>query len=42
MSNFVSKDVRYERCPRCNTVIQFKATDTSATCKNCGAKIRLK
>ena len=36
------KDERYDRCPRCGTVIRFKIKDTSTTCEKCGTKIRLK
>ena len=42
MNNAKLKDMRYDRCPRCGTVIKFKVTDTSTTCEKCGAKIKLK
>jgi len=42
MSTSMSKDERFGRCPRCNNVIRFKATDTSTKCSKCGAKIKLK
>jgi len=43
MNTPMSKDMRYDRCPRCGTVIRFKSTDASTSCENCGIKInRLK
>jgi hypothetical protein len=35
------KQARFERCPNCGAVVQFKDGDTSI-CPHCKVKIRLK
>jgi len=37
----VAKEVRFERCPNCGSVVLFKDTDVT-TCPRCKLKIRLK
>ncbi len=36
-----ARDVRFERCPNCGSVVLFKDTDVT-TCPRCKLKIRLK
>ena len=35
-------DVRFDRCPRCGTVIMIKKDSDTVVCKRCKAKIKIK
>ena len=42
MNNSWSKEIHFERCPRCNWVVLFKKGEDTAVCEKCGTKIKLK
>jgi len=42
MSNSLSKEVHFERCPRCNWVLLIKKDSDVVVCEKCGTKIKIK